>query len=127
LVGGSSGNIYRTINYNPLNSPQVNWQKLTTTPISTGVTIRNIVIAHRTVNGNNNTYYYAAAFAGDVCFSPGTTPGLYESINNGSWTALSSGLLPGDPIWKFAPLGSSTNTFVAPMYGGNVMKLVDNQ
>ena len=121
LAGGAKGGIYKTTNYNTSGSG-VTWTKLTT-PLSSDVTIRNIVIVHR----NGNTYYYAAAFSGGVCFSPGTTPGLYRSINNGTWTALPTGLLPSNEVWKFAPLGTSPSTFVGAMWGGGVMELVDQQ
>jgi hypothetical protein len=120
LVGGNIGGIYMTTNYNTVGT-LVTWTKLTT-PLSK-VTIRNIVIVHR----KGNTYYYAPAHSGDVYFSPGTTPGLYVSINNGDWTAMQTGLLPRNSVWKVAPLGTSTNTFVGAMYGGSGMKLTYNQ
>ncbi len=119
LAGGSKGGVYKTVNYNSSGSDIV-WKKLIT-PIKNAV-IRKLVIVKR----GNLTSYYVAAFGADVFYSPDTTTGLFKSSDGGvTWTQLSDGLFPSNAFWHFQPDSQTNSIFYGSMWGGGVMRLVD--
>ncbi len=122
IVGGASGGIYKTTNYDP-SGAGVTWTKLTT-PIKS-ILIRDVGIAVR----NGRSVYYAVTFGGQTSFTSESTIGFYRSLDGGSaWTGFTDGVYPCTIGWKLLPDASSPNTsFFAGLWAGGLFKLVDNE
>ena len=117
-VGGNSGGLYRTTNYNN-SGTGVTWSSVTS-PISNAM-VRQILIR----NESSVKTIYVSSFAGDVDFTPGATLGLWKSTDNGAtWTELSSNLEPCTSFWGFYPVaGSATELWAGLWGGGGLFKL----
>jgi hypothetical protein len=117
LVGGKSGGIYRTTNYDSVGT-SVNWESVNSPVV--GTPIRDLVIR----NENAKTIYYLTTMTVDVDFTPTQKAGLFRSADEGeTWTELSSDLRPCTSFLSFSPQIGSTTKFWAGLWGGGLFQL----
>lgn len=122
IVGGASGGIYKTTNYNS-SGAGVTWTKLT--PPITAILIRDVLVVTR----NGKSVYYVTTFGGQTSFSATSTIGFYRSLDGGTtWSLKTSGLYPCTIGWRLIPdVYSPTTSFLSGLWGGGVFKFSDNE
>ncbi|MBK9037667.1 MAG: hypothetical protein IPL83_00625 [Bdellovibrionales bacterium] len=116
-VGGISGGLFKTTNYNNMGSG-ISWKSVNS-PISNAL-VQKIYIR----NESGGKAVYVSSFGADVYFSSGAALGLWKSFDDGvNWTDLSSSLYPCTSFWGFYPVAGSTTDFWGAMWGGGLFRL----
>lgn len=116
-VGGISGGLFKTTNYNNTGSG-ISWESVNS-PISKAL-VQNIHIQ----NESGVKTIYVSSFGADVYFSSGAGLGFWKSSDDGAtWTNLSSNLYPCTSFWGFYPAHGTTADFWAAMWGGGLFRL----
>jgi hypothetical protein len=116
-VGGISGGLFKTTNYNNMGSG-VSWESVNS-PISNAL-VQKIYIR----NESGGTAVCVSSFGADVYFSSGAALGLWKFFDDGvNWTDLSSSLYPCTSFWGFYPVAGSTTDFWGAMWGGGLFRL----
>ena len=122
LVGGASGGLFKTTNYN-VAGLGVSWTQIAGTGISS-VAIKDIII----VANSTGSTYYVVTDGSATNYGSSATPGVFRSKDDGvSWVKISSTLTINNSFLSFVPsVGSPTSQFFGRRWGGGISKLTDN-
>ncbi len=116
-VGGKSGGLYKTKNFNSSGTGIV-WQTVSSPAVR--AMISKILIK----NEFGKKVIYISSFGGDIYWDMSGALGLWRSEDDGiTWEEVSKSLFSCTSFWSFEGVIGATNEYWGQMWGGGLYKL----